>query len=182
MKILVYANSQAGEMTIGEFLDEAKRIYNEYFPNSECIAVNRKVMGMEYIQITWLLSSDVSECISNIRDNDMFFISFNIDIKDTTESGRLYDVAIRDNSSTNDRLMPPMITMEVMRKSYLTKPDISYMAYGRRELPFRKTKGTPEKILATLEKYAKKLHDQLVEDMNNDVIHDHHIDLLKSKI
>jgi hypothetical protein len=183
MKILITAATEpTSNMTVGEFIAQAKQIYNEYFPNSECIAGNRRLFGLEYIIIDWLLSADVTECANNIRQNDMFHIAFSIDLEDNTESGKAYEVTIYDNSKRNDMPMPSIVTMDVMHKSYTTKPENKYMVYGRKALPFRKTTGSPEKILATLRKYAQKLHAMLEEDLANDNIHENHADLLRSKL
>ena len=183
MKILVYANEAVGgQMTVGEFIDSVKRIYNQYFPDSECIAQNRKIFGQEYIQIIWYLSKDSSETAHNIRDNDMLHIAFDIDLEDNTKSGEVYEVTIYDNSSKNDRPMPDTITLNVQHKSYLTAPENSYYAYGRRSLPFRKTTGTPQKILDTLDKYAQKLHALLESDLNDGKLHNNHTELVQRKL
>jgi len=183
MKILIKADTQpTSGMTVGEFIDQVKQIYNEYFPNSECVADNRKVMGLEYIMIRWYISRDSSEVAHNIRANDMLHVTFNIDLEDNTESGAMYNVAIYDNNSKNSMPMPANITLDVMDNSYFIAPEDRYMAYSRRRLPFRKTKGTPEKILATLRKYAEKLHTMLAEDLANGAIHKEHEALLRSKL
>ena len=159
MKILVYANEAVGgQMTVGEFIDSVKRIYNQYFPGSECIAQNRKIFGQEYIQIIWYLSKDSSETAHNIRDNDMLHIAFDIDLEDNTKSGEVYEVTIYDNSSKNDRPMPDTITLNVQHKSYLTVPENSYYAYGRRSLPFRKTTGDAKKIISAFDRFVDKLY------------------------
>lgn len=183
MKILVYANESVGSgMTVGEFINSVKAIYNKYFADSECVAQNLKVLGMEYIGIKWYLSKDRSETAHGIRDNDMLWVTFNIDLEDNTESGRVYDMYIYDNSSKNDRPMPGTITLEVKQKSYLTSPEVKYMAYGRRDLPYRKTTGTPQKILNTLDKYAQKLHASLEADLASGVIHPNHQELVRAKL
>ena len=183
MKILIKANTQpTSGMTVGEFIERVKQIYNEYFPNSECVADNRKIMGLEYIMIRWYISKDSSEVAHNIRTNDMLHITFNIDLEDNTKSGEVYNVAIYDNNDKNSMPMPANITLDVMDNVYFTAPEVPYMAYSHRKLPFRKTKGTPEKILDTLRRYAEKLHALLEEDLANGVIHKEHEDLLRSRL
>lgn len=183
MKILIKADTQpTSGMTVGEFIDQVKQIYNEYFPNSECVAQNRKIMGLEYLMIRWYISKDISEVAHNIRDNDMLHITFNIDLEDNTESGRMYNVSIYDNSNKNDMPMPGTITLEVQDNMYFIAPENQYLAYSHRKLPFRKTTGTPEKILSTLKKYAEKLHGMLADDLANGVIHKEHEDLVRSKL
>lgn len=45
----------------------------------------------------------------------------------------------------------------------MTKPDNDYMAYGSISLPFRRTVGTPEKIIDTLKRYAEIVKKTLTE-------------------
>lgn len=183
MKRLVQASeSTYSNMTIGEFLSEVKSIYNSYFPNSECYAASKRMMWIDYIDIRWFLSLDSSETSHNIRMNDMFHIAFDIMLTDETESGKVYDVEIRYNSKTNDSPMPSIITLDVEDKVYKIKPDNKYLVYESRNLPFRKTTGSPEKILSTLDKYAQKLHIMVSDDLANDNIHDSYLELVKAKL
>ncbi len=183
MKILVYADTQStNEMTIDEFISEVKQIYNEYFPNSECFAKNLKTLGMEYIQIRWYLSADASEVPHNIRKNDLLHIDFSIDLEDNTESGKVYDMWTYDNSIKNSGYMPATITLEVLDKIMFRKAENKYMAYSHISLPFRKTTGTPEKILDTLRRYAQKLHEVVSDSLDQGLIPDDRVDFVRSKL
>ena len=73
-------------------------------------------------------------------------------------------------------------TMEKLNSSYLIKPTNEYMVYGRRRLPFRKTRGDEDKIITTFKKYVGNLHKALLEDLEQGNIHENHITLLKQKI
>ena len=58
-------------------------------------------------------------------------------------------------------------------KSYFIKPIYhTYLAYDRREISFRKTQGDFNKIIQSLDKFFKKLHDQFKEDLDNNIITD----------
>jgi len=154
-------------MTIDEFLTRVKNIYNSVFPDSECVAELGTNLG-GYIYIRWLLSADSSETANNIRDNDMLHIRF----------------FIHDGfrNKTVDDEMPSELEVEVSDKLYFIKPENRYLAYGSRNLPFRKIKGTPDKVLDTLDRYAHKLKDMLEADLDADNIHSEHIDLVQRKL
>lgn len=183
MKRLVRAASDVlSTMTAGEFIDQVKSIYGQYFPNSECYAQNLKVMGMEYIQIKWYLSKDASECAYNIRQNDLLSVAFNIDLLDTTESGRVYEMSIYDNSDANDVSMPSTITLDVMEKYFWVAPADSNYVYEGKRLPYRKTTGSPEKILSVLDRYAQILYRELTSAYNAGDIPEKYQKLVESKL
>lgn len=105
------------------------------------------------------LAQDKSEEINGYFDNDMFSII----------------LKIRENGE-ND------YTMEKLNSSYLIKPTSEYMAYGRRQLAFRKTQGNEDKIITTFKKYVGNLHKALLEDLEQGNIHENHLELVKEKI
>ena len=183
MKRFVYTDtSMTSSMTIEEFITRVKEIYAKYFPNSECVARNLKTLGMEYIRIGWFLSADASECSHNIRTNDLLHVDFTIDLEDNTESGKLYEMWTYDNSAKNTGYMPNFITLDINDKVVFCKAKRQYMAYDYINLPYRKTKGTPEKILTTLDRYASILHNKVSELLANDEIPDNRKDFVESKL
>ena len=184
MKRLIKADTTPENtvLTVGDFITQVKGIYNQYFPHSECYAANLKVLGMEFLQIRWFLSADKSECAHNIRNNDLFSISFNIDLKDTTESGKVYEATIYDNSSENNMPMPTTIVLEVMNKHYWLAPNIPNRAYSWKNLPYRKTTGTPEKILSVLDRYAQILHKSVAADLNNGLLPENYVKMVDEKL
>lgn len=183
MKRLIYADTQEmSNMTIGEFLSQVKTTYNKYFPDSECYAGNHRTLGMEYIRIQWYLSRDKSECPHSIRMNDLFHIAFTIDLEDNTKSGQVYEMWTYDNSAKNTGYMPNLITLDINDKVVFCKAKNPYMAYDYINLPYRKTTGTPEKILATLDKYANKLYTVVSELLANGDIPDDRVDFVQSKL
>lgn len=183
MKRLIYADAQTSEgMSIEEFIIRVKEIYNKYFPNSECYAQNLRTLGMEYIRIQWYLSADRSECPHNIRQNDLLSVTFTIDLEDNTKSGEIYEMWTYDNSHKNQGIMPDAIVLEVDDKIMYCKADDRYMAYSYINFPFRKTKGSPEKILATLDKYANVVHTKVVECLDAGKIPEDRVAFVQSKI
>ena len=132
--------------------------YKEVFKNSK-IALSRSDLAKNVLWVQLYLAQDKSEEINGYFDNDMFSIT----------------LKIRENGE-ND------YTMEKLNSSYLTKPTSEYMAYGRRQLAFRKTQGDENKIITTFKKYVENLHNALIEDLKQGNIPENHITLLEKKI
>ena len=65
---------------------------------------------------------------------------------------------------------------------YNVKPTNKYLVYENKKVAFRKTQGNEEKIITTFKKYVEKLHNALVEDLEQGNIHENYIELLKKKI
>lgn len=182
MKRLIYSDTQPSGMTIEEFIAKVKEIYAKYFPDSECVAKNLKTLGMEYIRIGWFLSADASECPHNIRLNDLLHVAFTIDLEDNTESGKMYEMWTYDNSQKNTGYMPGTITLEVNDKIMYCKSDSRYMAYSSINFPFRKTTGSPEKILATLDKYANVVYNTVVTCLDGGKIPEDRVEFVRTKV
>lgn len=133
-------------------------VYKEFFKESK-IRLSRSSFMNKVLFIQLYLAKDEKEEINGYFDNDMFSITFEI----------------TDNGQGN-------YTMEKLSSNYLIKPISKYMAYGRKQLPFRKTQGNEDKIIATFKKYVENLHEALLEDLEQDNIHENHVRLLKEKL
>ena len=157
MKRLVRASKEIygasiGSMTVEEFMQDIRDTYNNYFPRSTCQVKLVRSLGTA-LWIDCYLAKDASECENGIAGNDMFHISFWFpnDFEGLTK----------------DDLVPESLTMEISQKTIKTAPENRYMAFGSESLPFRKVKGSSDKILKTLDRYFKILHDtveRLVEE------------------
>ena len=158
-------------MKVNEFIKEVKMSYSEQFPLSAC-AVEYSDNLYRSIGINCKLAGKKEENSGGYWENDMFHIRFSISAPD----------AQLPKGTTEETDLPEVIQLEVWDKSYLTKPENKYMAYGRRRLKFRKTTGTPESIVKTLDKYFKAIRTQLEEDVKNENITADHIELLKAKL
>ena len=132
--------------------------YKEVFKNSK-IVLSRSDLAKNVLWVQLYLAQNEQEEINGYFDNDIFGIT----------------LKIRENGE-ND------YTMEKINSSYLIKPISEYMAYGRRRLPFRKTRGDEDKIITTFKKYVGNLHKALLEDLEQGNIHENHITLLTQKI
>lgn len=133
-------------------------VYKEFFKESK-IKLSRSSFRNNVLFVQLFLAKDEKEEINGYFDNDMFSIT----------------LKITDNGQGN-------YTMEKFSSSYLIKPISEYMAYGRKQLPFRKTQGNEDKIIAIFKKYVERLHEALLEDLEQDNIHENHVRLLKEKL
>lgn len=158
-------------MLVNEFIEEVKKAYAKYFPQSKCFVKLSKNLYCS-IDITCCLASDKSELSSSLWDNDMFNVRFSID----TITGAL------KRDITEDSELPGDLRLECNQNSYLLKPTKTFMAYDRRGISFRKTKGDNKKILTALDNFFKKQHKQLLEDYDNGLVHDHYKNMVYNKI
>lgn len=160
-------------MTFAEFKEQVNALYKAEFPNSAC-SVSKGALGRDTFFITFYLAGNQSEFPNRIAQNDLFNISFHI----LQNVGRYDDgIEIKD-----DVELPDTLILDAFDKSILTKPDNKYMAYGSISLPFRKTTGTPEKILETLKRYIAKIKSTLVDLYHNDQVPDDRKEFVASKL
>lgn len=156
-----------GNMTIREFCDRAKEIYDKYFSNSMCNARLYKGLG-KAITIDCYLAGSIDEFPNKISHNDMFNISFWI--HDIPKDAEL------------DSELPEVITLTSDRHNYAIAPTNKYLYAESRNVVFRKTIGSPEKCLQAFERFVKKLYDSVKTDLENGTAHPNYIELLNTKI
>ena len=152
------------EVSIQGFIDALKSSYAKYFPHSRCIT---KLSRYGCLYINCYLAGDGHELSGGYWENDMFKIGFVIDM------GRGVDAT---------HTIPSELVLECTSHYYFTKPDVSYVAYGSKSVPFRKVKGSPEKCLKAFEKFVERLKLAITDDLHNDVLHKNHTNLVKAKI
>lgn len=158
-------------MITSEFCTKLESIYNKHFPQSKAFAkFDSRLYSSIYVNC--FLAGSREENSGAYWDNDMFSITFQIQ----TPSGEFpKDVTLESDMGEN-------LLIENISKSYFLKPENHYMAYGRRKLSFRKAEGNAEKILQVFEKFCIALKKSLVEDLQNDLIHSNHKELLTKKL
>lgn len=144
-------------MTYAEFKNSIETMYKSVFPSSAC-DISIGPLGGDSIYVTYYLAGDQSEFPNRIALNDLFDITFCI-FQDNVRYGDGVKL-------TDDTEMPEALVLDVNHKSIKTAPENQYMAYGSVSLPFRKTKGTPDKILSTLQRYAT-ITKQTLTDLYN---------------
>ena len=152
-------------MTIREFMEDVKRSYAKYFPKSRCNVVFRNILG-NAVFIDCFLAGDKSELSYGYAENDMFKVSFMIDMNGAN--------SVDDDFGER--------TIQCTAKHILTAPPNRYLAYGRHDLSFRKASGDADKIIAKLDKFFAQLKDVVVDEYKNNNIADDYIDLVNDKI
>ena len=158
-------------MITSEFCTKLESIYNKHFPQSKAFA---KFDSRFYssIYVNCFLAGAKEENSGSYWDNDMLHVTFRI----VTPSGEF------PKNVTAESDMGENLLIENINKSYFLKPENRYMAYGSRKLSFRKAEGNAEKILQVFEKFCTALKKSLIEDLQNDLIHSNHKELLTKKL
>jgi hypothetical protein len=158
-------------MITSKLCSSLESIYNKHFPHSKAFAkFDSRFYSSIYVNL--FLAGSKEENSRSYWDNDMLHITFRI----VTPSGEF------SKDVTIDSELPEIILIENVNKSYWLKPEDKYSAYGRRKLSFRKAEGNVEKILQVFEKFCIALKKSLVEDLQNDLIHSNHKELLTKKL
>jgi hypothetical protein len=148
-------------MTINEMIKGIEASYAKYFKGSR-IFVSYTDNLYRSIGIKCFLASDKTENPSNYWDNDMLTVTFSIQL----ESGQFA------KGTTADSETPEIMVLENWHKHYMIKPESRNLCYSSKSLSFRKTKGDANKMISSLDKFFKKLHDALAEELANDNITD----------
>ena len=135
------------------------KVYNEIFKNSKIEISKNSFSGNNVLWVQLYLAQNENEEINGYFINDMFSILFKI-------------TKVEENN----------YIIENEHSRYNVKPTNKYLAYENKKVAFRKTQGNEEKIITTFKKYVGKLHNALVEDLEQGNIHENYIELLKKKI
>lgn len=154
-------------MKFAEFTENINQVYSGKFAHSACIVRPYRCLG-RCIYIDCMLAENLNEVSYGIAGNDMFKISFCIDLPDNF------------NFETDE--LPENLTMESKANSYVIKPENEYLYCNLKKIPYRKSKGTAEKLVSVFGKFVDKLHAQLVEDLNSGNIHKDFKTLVETKI
>lgn len=150
-------------MKFEELKNEIKERYAEIFAGA-CVVRKYACLG-KHIVIDCYLGEAQGGTIS---DNDMLKVSFNIDLPDNF------------NYDTDE--LPEKLTMESWHNHYLIEPENKYLAYGSRKVPYRKTTGTPEKLITATAKFFKKMYNLIREDYDKGNIHKNYIKVVEHNI
>ena len=150
-----------------EFVENIRQVYNRKFPNS-MIVVKPFICFGKSITVNCYLAGDRAEFINGINLNDMFNILFNIDLP------KNFDFKSDD--------LPESIILKSLQTSYAIKPENKYLYYSSRKIPYRKTAGTPEKLISAFGKFTERLYTQIADDMESGNIHGNFTELLRTKI
>lgn len=133
-----------------------EKIYSKYFKGS---AIDYTFFERSnYSRVTFYLAGNEKELAYGYWSNDCFNIIFNI--------------ALRNG----------VYTLTARVKDYKIEPPTRYYYCGRRVIPFRKVEGDFDKILAGLDKFLNRLHEQFVIDLDSGELHHNFRELAKSKV
>jgi len=134
------------------FIDGVVNAIKKYFPYSDVGYKFWAGLGEPSVQFYIYLSKDASECASRIRRNDALRTYFEVYLNS-------------DGSLNGDKTVIQLITGGFcMRIADKNIPKEKFCVYGSVKLPFRKITGTPEKIIAGMEKWALKTATILLEN------------------
>lgn len=155
-----------GSKTIPEFIKEVESTYNKYFPKSKCDAKFTSNFGST-IWIDCYLAGSKNEEPYGFWVNDMFGVSFSIELPDDTEK-------------TSE--LPNNLEL-IARSSFIkTKPSNKFLAFDAKKVPFRKITGNADKILLGFDKYVQKLYNMVKTEYDNGNINDDVKSMVKDKI
>jgi len=157
-------------MNINQLQNEIKEKFLTQFPHSRIFI---KYGGFaRTIWINCFLSEDNSECSNGIIHNDMFKISFEI----TSSEGYEFSKDVNLESELGE------VALESHSNHYTILSDDSRLYCDHKKVSFRKSVGTPEKIIQSLDKFFIKLKLSVSEDIQNTKIHRDFVSIVLQKI
>jgi hypothetical protein len=172
MKLMIKEDYNNSNKTIADFMNEIKAIYAKYFPNSSCAVSFKRTIGEYNIYISCYLAKNSSEVSNGIMGNDIFHVMF--------------DIPLTRNETSKEDAMPENIELVAYHNTIRVKPENSYMFCSSLKVPFRKTKGTPDKVLKAFDKFVQRLYNTLKEQYDNNNLLDtkanNDMGLAKSKL
>ncbi len=157
-------------MITQEFLNDLTFIYNAKFPKS-MIKFNLSSSLYRSIGIKLYLAGKKSEFANGISHNDMFSINFIIYAPNEQE----LPVGFKN-------VLPDTLMLSATGKRYTVKPIDNFSYSSGKNLSYRKTTGDSTKIKKAFERFVNRLHDSLLDDMENDNIMPNNLALLNEKL
>lgn len=152
-------------MKFNEFKEKIEEIYKEKFDQSLVECNVYRCLGKS-ITIDFVMAGSREECASGYFDNDMLNGCFMIHLPD---------------GWTEEDDLPEKMTMAALKGYIRIKPEQKYLYCGCRKLPYRKTTGNAEKLIAAFGKFVDRLHEAVVEEYKNNNLLDKDMELVKSK-
>lgn len=126
---------------------QIKDLYHRYFKDS-CVRF-WMYDNTPYMWMRFYLAGSQNEMINGYFENDCFHIDFEIN---TCYEG---------------------YTLKARAKSFFIKPIFNkYNCYDSRDIAFRQVKGDFNKLLAGLDKFFNRLHEQVIIDLDDDILPD----------
>jgi len=152
-------------MKFAEFKQHIENTYNALFHASKCRCMIYNCFGKSITIDCWL-AEKTEECPNNIPANDMFHISFIIDLP-------------KDWQDDDD--MPDNMTMKAYAKDIKIKPENPMFYCDRKTISFRKTSGNAEKLMQTFSNFVIRLFKAVMEEYKNDNLLAYDMQLIQKK-
>lgn len=153
-------------MKYAELKTKIEETYHNYFPESICNVKVFRCLG-QMICIDCFLAKNKEELPFGYEINDMLSISFT--------------AYLPDGFNVKEYDLPENLTYVAQSHSYKVKPESKFLAYDRKSVSYRKTTGS-EKFVKAFEKFAKRLHDSIIDDMVAGNIHDEYKEIVERKV
>lgn len=138
-------------MNYSEFQEKVKSEYLRRFPNGWCNFVSFGSLGGFYVKFGMI--SDIKDQSNQIRENDPFQLCF----------------VFHDADTRADDLGE--LVGEVKSKTLYINPVSHFYAMSRRDIPVRKVKGIPEKIIKSFAIFFDRCYNIVKEEAANNNIY-----------
>lgn len=150
------------------FEDFKKRIentFNKKFTDSLCVCDIFKCCG-KAIYIDCTLGKDEKEYAHGIKQNDCMHVSFMIFLPDDWKE---------------DQELPEKMLLESQSHNFYIKPFDPCFYCDYKNVPYRKTEGSPEKIIDAFGKFVRKLFESMKSEYLANNLFDRDMELVKNK-
>jgi len=156
-KIITMDEVASSDNEAGKFIVKIKRAVNKIFPNS-LVHANLSLSGFSpAIMVSFTLGKDKSEYREGSASNDPAHVAFMIN-------------GVDGDGNLDDRL----VLERILGGGFMVHPAPgSYVAMDIHKIPFRKTTGSQDRILKSLERYFTRLRAELRD--NEDKIYDYNL-------
>lgn len=152
-------------MKFEEFKRQIEDAYHGKFGASWCRCSLTRCLGLS-IDIRMMLAENLEECRHGIGRNDAVHALFMIHLPDNFQPG-------------DD--LPENLVLKALENSLTVKPVESWLYCSGRKIPFRKTTGNAQKLIASFGKFADRLHAAIVEEYSNNNLLDFDMELVRCK-
>lgn len=159
-------------MYFEDFKQRIESIFSGKFADSLCDCHVFNCCGKS-IYIDCTLGKNDNEYANGIKANDCMHVVFQIFMPNKwTEDQELPESIVLESHSSNFVIKPKLV---------YTSPNIPGMYCNYRKVPYRKTKGSPEKIIDTFKRYTDKLYDALKAEYTAENLLPRDMEIIKNK-
>ena len=132
-------------MYFEDFKQRIESIFSGKFADSLCDCHVFNCCGKS-IYIDCTLGKNDNEYANGIKENDCMHVVFQI---------------LMPNKWTEDQELPEKMLLESQRHSFYIKPYDPCLYCDYKNVPYRKTEGSPEKIIDAFGKFVRKLFESM---------------------